>query len=302
MRALLVAAAAAVGVGAGGGPARADFMLLGQFDSGLPTPVSLGFDPGTDRVWVYDDFASTLRSYSRTGAFLSSVARPGESANDADITFAPEALTLGGTSVAAGSLLFINGETDAAEIYAVDKDTGAVLATLNTAFGLDHVVGGAYHPGRDTFFLVQDRVPAGTVNDSVVAEVNAATGAVLNTFQITALLPGFTVNFGDLEVGANGNLFVVSSDEGTVAEFTPGGAFVRQHTLPAGVSSLSGLGFDAGRNEVWVTGTGGTVWRLGGPATAVPEPGSMALGGLGVASALAYRRWWGRHGRGRAAG
>lgn len=43
----------------------------------------------------------------------------------------------------------------------------------------------------------------------------------------------FTVNFGDLDVGGNGNLFIVSSDEGTVGEFTPTGAFVAEHALPS---------------------------------------------------------------------
>jgi len=143
-------------------------------------------------------------------------------------------LTLNGTAVAAGSLLAINGESASAEVYAVDKGTGAIFKSLNTTFGHSHVVGGAYHPSRNTFFLVEDRVPSGTVNDSVVAEINPSNVSVLNSFQITGILSTFTVNYGDIDIGANGNLFIVSSDESTIAEFTPTGAFVQELALPSG--------------------------------------------------------------------
>ena len=238
-----------------------DLRVLGQFNSGLGLLVSSGFDSTSDHVWVYGGSDRDLRSYTGTGGLLSSIEAPGENANDVDIDFAPEALTIGSTAVPAGSLLFINGETGAADIYAVDKTTGAIIATLNTAFGVSHVVGGAYHPGRKTFFLVQDNQP-GAAQANRIAEIDPRTGRVLNTFQITS---PFSVYYGDLEVSAaTGNLFVVSSSESRVAEFTPAGAFVRYWALPSGVRSLSGIGFDDARGEAWVSGTDGTVWRLGG--------------------------------------
>jgi hypothetical protein len=242
-------------------PASAQIVTLNFFN---PPEVGglcgLGFDTVTDDVWVYECSGASLHRYAADGTFLSSIARPGESANDVDVEIAPEALTLGTTTVPAGTLLFVNGEAGPAEIYALDPSTGAVLATLNTTFGISHVVGGAYHPQRHTFFLVQDNVP-GPGDENRIAEIHPATGSVLNTFQITSL---FQVNFGDVEVSdETGNLFVVSSDEAEIAEFTPDGNFVQYHAPPSGVNGLSGIGLDCAVREAWVSSTSGAVWRLG---------------------------------------
>lgn len=60
----------------------------------------------------------------------------------------------------------------------------------------------------------------------------------------------------------------MSSSESRIIELSPTGTLVRYLDLPVDVSSLSGIGFDDARNEAWVSGTGGTVWRLGGfPST-----------------------------------
>jgi hypothetical protein len=235
-------------------------VVIDQFNPALGQLVSAAFDSTTGNVWIYGASAADVRSYTATGSFLSLVTRPGESANDVDIEFAPVALTLGNTPIPAGTLLFINGETGPAEIYAVDKTSGTILATLNTSFGASHVVGGAYHPGRGTFFLVQDQVPGGTEANRI-AEIDPLTGNVLNSFQTTGV---FSVNFGDLDVSTTtGNLFVVSSIESRVAELTPTGTLVRYLPLPAGVSSLSGIGFDDAQGQAWVSSTNGTVHRLG---------------------------------------
>ena len=241
-------------------PEDLDLVVLKQFNPGLGTLVGLSYDPGQKRVWAYGDFDAGLQSFAISGKAKLSLPRPGEAANDADLEIAPEALTLGTTPVPAGSLLFINGESGVAEIYALDPSTGATLATLTTGFGVSHVVGGAYHGKRNTFFLVQDKVPGGA-SANTVAEINPVTGAVLNSFSIGGL---FSVNYGDLDVDkATGNLFVVSSDENRIAEIKPSGALVQYHALPAGVGSLSGIGIDDKRGEYWVGGTSGSVWRLG---------------------------------------
>jgi hypothetical protein len=248
-----------------GSTARADLTLLGQFDPGLGEIVGGAFDPLSSTVWVHASSSAQLRQYTLAGSFVSAVPRPGESADDCDLEVAPEALVLNGTAVPAGTLLAINGESGVAEIYAVDGTTGAVLATLATSFGASHVVGGGYHPGRDTFFLVQDKVASGTASKSLVAEISPATGAVLGTFKVDTVLPGFTVNFGDLDVStATGHLLVVSSDESTIAEFTPAGVFVQTLALPAGVSALAGIGLDDAGGGAWVVATNGDVSRLSG--------------------------------------
>jgi uncharacterized protein YjiK len=271
-------------------PCHAALVVLDSFNGGTGQISGLGFDRSTDTVWIYGSSDADLRQFTRTGTSLTSIARPGESANDFDVEFAPENLSLNGTAVPKQTLIAINGETGAAEIYAVNKLTGAVIATLNTTFGLSHVVGGAYHRQRDTFFLVQDRQPAGSANDSVVAEIDPDTGGILSTFKIDNILAGYTVNFGDLDINRQtGNLFIVSSDETSIAELTPAGTFVQTHALPVGVSSLSGLGLDESRGELWVSGTGGTVWRLGG-LPAVPEPNALGLIVIAALLAAVVRR------------
>lgn len=238
----------------------AQIVVLSTFDpSEAGSLCGLALDPDTASLWIYDCSDDEILHYGTDGTFRGAVPRPGESANDVDLEIAPEALMLGTTSVPEGTLLFINGETDEAEIYAVDKTNGAVLATLETDFGVSHVVGGAYHPTRNTFFLVQDKVP-GAADENMIAEIDPASGEVLNTFQITDT---FVVNFGDLDVSSSsGNLFIVSSDEDDIAEFTPEGDFVQRHALPDGVGSLSGLALNCATGEAWVSNTSGVISRL----------------------------------------
>ncbi len=278
----------------GSGPrVFADLTVIDEFDPSMATTLcGVAFDHATGNVWVYNCFSADVQSYSSGGIFLSSVTRPGDSANDVDIDIAPEALTLGVTTIPAATLLFINGEVGVAEIYAVDTDTGMVLASLTTEFGASHVVGGVYHPQRDTFFLVQDNV-GGAKNGNRVAEVDPITGAVLSTFQFTDT---FSVNFGDIEVSTGtGNLYLVSSSESSIAEFTTEGTFVQSLDLPAGVSSLSGIGIDDAAGEAWVAGTGGIVWRLGGlePMTCPWDCGGDNDDAVGIVDFLALLAQWG---------
>ena len=289
----LLIRAAALCLVAFAGAASAQLSVLRTFDQSASV-VGLGYDSALDRVWVYEDRDANLRSFTGGGAFFSAIPQPGEAANDADLDIAPRAFVLGTREIAAGTLLHVNGETGTADIYAVDKNTGTVLGSLATSFGASHVVGGAYHPGRNTFFLVQDTVPSGIANDSVVAEIDPLTGAVLNTFKIDQQ-PGatdFTVFFGDIEVNpATGNLFIVSSDELRIAEFTPGGTLVRMLALPAGVSGLSGIAFnDLSPHIAWVSGTSGRVWELSGLPIPEPQTYALLLAGLGLVGFVARRR------------
>lgn len=215
-----------------------------------------GYDPIDDLVWVYPCSGATVHAFTPAGVAAGTVARPGEVANDVDVAVTPVAVVIGTTAVAAGGMLFINGETDVAEVHAPDT---AGSTPLVTAFGGSHVVGGGYHPGRDTLFLVQDRVAAASPN--TVAEVDRVTGAVVASF---STLPAFDVNFGDLEVCAStGHLLVVSSIEATIAELSPDGAVLAEHALPAGVVAPSGLALGAD-GQAWVSGTGGELWRVDG--------------------------------------
>jgi hypothetical protein len=208
-------------------------------------------------------------SYDLTGAPLSTVPRPGESANDVDIDVAPTAFVMAGVEVPAGTLLFVNGETGVTEIYAIDPETGTVLATLITNFGASHVVGAAYHPTLDRYFAIQDRVP-GATDGNLVGVLDSQTGMVTSTWSV---VPNFDVNYGDIDVClATGNLMLVSSNETTIGEFTTDGAFVRTHALPDGVGGLAGIALDDASGRVWVVSNSGGVWSFdGGPCSSAAK-------------------------------
>lgn len=189
--------------------------------------------------------------------------------------------------------MLINGEQGTADIYAVDKTTGVVLASLTTSFGVGHVVGGAYHPNRGTFFLVQDKVPGGSAANRV-AEVDRNTGALINSFQVTGT---FSVNYGDIEVSAaTGNLLLVSSDEARIGEFTPEGAFVTSVPFPAGVASISGIGLGSGCARAWLASTNGKIYHVSGaydPALFADLNGDWMVDGADLGNLLGQ---WGTDG------
>ena len=218
-------------------------------------------DPSTGGIWVYECNGSNVQNYTSTGEFVSSVNIPAEAANDVDLDFSSGPLELGATQLPLGTLLFVNGESGPAEVYGLDKSTGSVLATLQTEFGVSHVVGGAHHPGRNSIFLVQDRVP-GTVDRNRIAEVSPSSGTPRADFGIGSV---FDVNYGDVDVcPSTDNLYVVSSAESRIAELAPDGTLIGYQNLPAGVSGLSGIAIATRPGVAWVSGTGGKVWQLEG--------------------------------------
>ena len=168
-----------------------DVMLVqsGTFNSGVK-PCGLAFDHVANQVWVHACNGATVLRFAPDGTPQGSVPRRGESADDVDVEIAPKALSLGAASIAEGDLLFINGETGVAEIHLLAKDGTARTETLTTAFGNSHVVGGGFHSNRGTWFLVQDRVPGATLGNRV-AELDAATGAVLNSFSLASAVGGW---------------------------------------------------------------------------------------------------------------
>ena len=214
----------------------------------------LAFDPAANEVLVYSCSAAAITRYSPAGANLGTLPRPGEAADDVDLDVTSAGFALGGTTVPAGTLLFTNGETGVADLYA-----GA--ATLATQFGASHVVGGALHAVRGTVFLVQDRVPGATEGNRV-AEIDLATGAVVQTWQTPA---SYVVNYGDIDVcQSSGNLFIVSNMETTMIELTPTGTVVAEYALPAGSSDGSGLAIVDGTDTAWIGTPSGTAFLLDG--------------------------------------
>lgn len=218
----------------------------------LTQPVALGVDELRQRYYVYTGFGNDITVMDRAGTALTSIPWPGEGANDADIDLAPVTMSLANTTVTQGSVLVFNGETGATEVYALDAAAGTVTATLNTAFGASHVVGGAYNPVTKTLFLLQDNVPGGGAGNTV-AEVDPDSGAVLSSFAINNSSTVFDVSFGDLDINnETGTLYLVSSVEGMIAEFTRDGSFIRYITLPSEISSPSGLAVSDERDRLWM--------------------------------------------------
>lgn len=219
----------------------------------VTTPCGLAFDPAASEVLVYSCTGAAIVRYSTTGAMLGTLTRPGEAADDVDLDVTSAAFTLGTTTIPAGTLLFTNGETGTADLYA-----GAT--TLATQFGASHVVGGALHASRGTIFVVQDRV-AGATEGNRVAEIDPVTGAVVQSWQTT----GYVVNYGDIDVcQSSGNVFVVSNNETTMAEFTPTGTLVAQYPLPAGSNDGAGLAIVDGTGTAWIGAHSGTAFQLAG--------------------------------------
>jgi hypothetical protein len=226
------------------------------FAPALGTLCGIGYDHVADRVWIYPCSGAEIHGFTTAGVAAGTIARPGEAANDVDVAIMPTAQTIGTTAVVAGAMLFVNGEAGTADVHLPDTAASTPLVTM---FGADHVVGGAYHAGRGTLFLVQDRVSGTSPN--TIAEIDRVTGAVVGSF---STLPAFDVNYGDLEVcQTTGNLFVVSSIETTIAELTPAGALVAEYALPAEATSASGLALGPD-GEAWISGTSGDVWQIAG--------------------------------------
>ena len=241
---------------------HAQLTLLNSFDpANAGGFCGLAYDADSARIWAYDCDVAVIYQYTTAGVFVRSIPMVGGTSNDVDLTMSPEALNLGAGSVPAGRLMVFNGETGPCEVYGVNQGPGTVLATLNSAFGASHVVGGAYHPIRNTIYMVQDDQPV-AATDNLIAEIDPVTGAVLNQFD---LITSYNVGYGDLEISpVTGQLFVVSGDEETIIQYTPDGAPTEEFQLPTGVTNISGLALDCASGQAWVCNTSGFIYRLGG--------------------------------------
>ena len=263
--------------------------LEGSFNPGIGPLVGIAYDPPSGNLFLYPDFSASILEYTPSGSQVPpDIANSGPGSNDYDLDFTPETVTIGGTPVPANTLLVINAEnTGTQTLFALNKDTGAVLASLNVTGASGQKVGGAYHAGRNSLFVLG-------WNTDIVTEMDPATGALLNSFPVRpGGSPAFDVFFGDLEVNQNsGNLYLVSDNQSTIRELTPTGGFVQDIAVGGlGVTGMSGIAFNDAAGEAFITSTNGTVYHLGG-FPAVPEPGTLALlpVGLLLAGRAAMRR------------
>src|SRR5262249_28504251 len=149
------------------------------------------FDPASGNLFLYGTLDGFIHEYTPDGTeVLPRIPTPASPSSGFDLDFAPEAFSVGGTLVPAGTLLAVasTGKT----LYAVNKNDGTVLASVVLALP-DAPVGGSYDAQRHSFFVV---------DFSSVYEVNPATGTVLQSFpfQPAGSPPFAGATEGDLEV------------------------------------------------------------------------------------------------------
>ena len=264
------------------------YVLLNTYNLGAGCLNAAAFNSATDQVWAKPCHGN-FRTYDRNGVLQSTLTDTTVS-DDSDFTFANEAVNINGTLVAAGSILYGNGDAPGgARLYGRDPTTGANLASIaapNPGFSFNgNMVGAGYSATSNTFFLLswtQDRV----------IEFDAATGTVVSNFTTG----GYDVFYGDVEVeDATGNLLLVSDANTNLRVMTAAGAFVQDINLAAlGITGASGLGLDQFRGELWISSTNGRLYQLGGfqpiPPTSAPAPGAIALIGLGLLGRGVLRR------------
>ncbi|GFE50819.1 hypothetical protein So717_25720 [Roseobacter cerasinus] len=214
---------------------------------------ALAFDAAANELFVLNssnvitvvdaDTGLTVRTFNVTGG-----------SSSFDLQIAPEALTMDGVAVPAGSLLAFVGTSG--DILALDPADGTVLATLDTNLpAAGQIVGGTYNPVTDTFFTIN-------FTNQEVAEVDPATGAILSTFDLNDVLPSNLVNFGDVEADpTTGDLIFVGSSRNELVRMTPTGDLLDIISLPPGVNALSGLAV-ASPSEAWVVRTPGDIFKL----------------------------------------
>jgi hypothetical protein len=222
---------------------------------------SIGYDTIADEVFVHFNSSTVIHVYTPGGLFLRTIPKPFAGGNDDDMEFANVPVNIGGTVVAAGSLLIFENENDPPRITAVNPLDGTVLAEQAFSFSeIGQWTGGAYSLARDTFF-------AADWSADQIQELDGETGAILNSFPIRpAGSPAWDFFYSDLDVlDADGNLYLVSNSQNSIRALTPDGQWGGDFQLDAlGVSGMSGIAIDDETGEAWISSQNGTVYRLAG--------------------------------------
>lgn len=234
-------------------------VLLGSFDANLGTLVSIAFDAASRTLYLHPDFDPTIYEYTTAGvATGDTILRPGVSSNDIDLDMADVAMSLAGTPVPANSMLAHNGEVAPGMLYALNTQDGSVIDSIPMPVG-GNPVGGAYHPGRGTFFSL-------AWNTDIITEVDLDTGLEIASFTaLPAGAPTFDVFYGDIEVDpVSGDLLIVSSSQNVVRTLRPDGTFVSDVDVSnLGITGMSGIAWDPQTETAWISSTTGFVFQVG---------------------------------------
>lgn len=210
----------------------------------------IAHNPYADQLWVYGCNSNKIDLYDLNGGYQRSIPMIGGVANDVDLTMAPTDIRFPLRTVPTGALLLINGNYGRTTIYALDAEDGRLIDSLQTNFGVDHVIGGSYHPGRESFFLLQDHLAVDGMQNTI-AEVEARSGELLQTIYVGDRYPIF---YGDLDISlCTGHLFFVSSELSRMVEMSPEGDVIQELSLPGGIRSPSGLSLDCTGGQAWIS-------------------------------------------------
>ncbi len=235
--------------------------VIRQFFPGIGPLAALAYDEYRQYVYTTGFFSSSVIVNNRLGSQITSFQSLGEPTGSVDMEITPEAMQLAGNPIPQGSLLFINGETGPAEIYAINPDTGVLLGQLNTAVGDNDVIGGAYNPQTQTLFLLQ-QTQSGT-GDPIISEVDPLSGAILTQIVAPFTALDFDVADGDLDVNnITGSLYVLGSDEASLMELNQDGSLVRLLNIPSNIVQPSGLAINQNGDRIWISADNGDAYEL----------------------------------------
>ena len=235
------------------------FFVIDSFSAG-GQQIAVAIDPTSGYLFSYNSFNTVINEITQGGAFVSSIPRPGVSANDFGLDFIPEPVNVGDTTVAPNTLLAFDGDNFPDAVFAINNATGVVISSQILPIDAN-LVGGTYHAARDTIFTVD------FTGTDLIREINPANGAELNSFPASpGGAPAFDVFFGGIDViEASGNLLVVSDSQPVIRELTPDGVFVQDFDVSGlGISGMSGISVDDASDEFYITNTIGAIFRLGG--------------------------------------
>lgn len=252
--------------------------LTGVFRTGTGRLVGIAVDPSSGELVTHnrnerEDGVPIFRQYSADGERLSrNIPQPGEAINDSGIDIITQSLDVGGTTVPAGTLLMIHAQTQPATLYAIDRDTGDVLASVLLNDIPTGQNGVAHHPGRGTVFVSQ--------NNGTIREIDALSGAVLNQFSVNSGGGFLSMTWGGLDViGSTGEIAVVGSGGQYVRLVNPNGGFIRNIDLTY-TGMRQHFNSDITHNDVtgetWITTENGNFYRFGPFRTGTQ--GEMSLG------------------------
>ncbi len=243
-------------------PAHAELAIVDNFELIGGVKRGLAFAPLTNTIWTYRTFGQTIDEHTESGGPLGSLTIDGaDNTSSAALDITTAEFVLNGTTIPVGTLLYFEGSRGALDVYAYDPDFDVLIASLATSFGMDNITGGALHPQRGTLFAVHSEGGNGASWFNIVAEIDPADGAILNSYTTQEVLAGYDVQQGGLDVDANGRINVLSNSDTRLLVFEPDGTLVETIQLPPLMTPHVDLSLDDPSGDVWISSSN-IIYRL----------------------------------------